>query len=376
MSRRHVELCRRFADWDTTLEVSTVSAPNAATFDSFERYPINRQPFPFSRAKLFTNQLRWGRWMSSRAATDIDVLHCGNIRPVGYAVLFAHLRRGTPFLVYVNGGDLLKEQAGIATSVRKRFGARQILGAASGIVATSAWVSGLTADVMRELGIQRPPPIGTFGLGTDPEFFYPGRDTGRLRAKWGIGDAPLLLTVARLIPHKGQDVVLRALAALKPEFPTLRYAIVGTGPDETRLRKLAGDLHVQNSVIFAGAVSDDEVAEAYATSTIYAGLSRTDKSIDAEGFGISFLEASASGIPIVAGDSGGVRSAVRDGESGVIVPPEDVNAAVAALRTYLGDSSRREKTGHTGRSLVETYYNWDRVARDTRKFTYDVVPRR
>jgi phosphatidyl-myo-inositol dimannoside synthase len=376
MSRRHVELCRRFADWDTTLEVSTVSAPNAATFDSSEPYPINRQPFPFSRAKVFTNQLRWGRWMSSRAATDIDVLHCGNIRPVGYAVLFAHLRRGTPFLVYVNGGDLLKEQAGIATSVRKRFGARKILGAASGIVATSAWVSGLTADVMRELGIQRPPPIGTFGLGTDPEFFYPGRDTRRLRAKWGIGEAPLLLTVARLIPHKGQDVVLRALAALKPEFPTLRYAIVGTGPDETRLRKLAEDLHVQSSVIFAGAVSDDEVAEAYATSTIYAGLSRTDKSIDAEGFGISFLEASASGIPIVAGDSGGVRSAVRDGESGVIVPPEDVNAAVAALRTYLGDSSRREKTGQTGRSLVETYYNWDRVARDTRKFTYDVVPRR
>jgi phosphatidylinositol alpha-1,6-mannosyltransferase len=376
MSRRHVELCRRFAAGDTTMEVSTVSAPNAANFDSSELYAINRQPFPFSRAKIFTNQLRWGRWMSSRAATDIDVIHCGNIRPVGYAVLFAHLRRGAPFLVYVNGGDLLKEQVGIETSARKRFGAQQILGRASGIVSTSAWVSGLVADVMRELGIQRPPPVGTFALGTDPEFFHPGRDTGRLRAKWGIGDAPLLLTVARLIPHKGQDVVLRALAALKPGFPTLRYAIVGTGPDETRLRKLANDLNVQNSVVFAGVLSDGEVAEAYATSTVYAGLSRTDKSIDAEGFGISFLEASASGIPIVAGDSGGVRSAVRDGESGVIVPPEDLNAVVAALRAYLSDSSRRERTGKIGRSLVETYYNWDRVARDTRKFTYEVVPRR
>jgi glycosyltransferase involved in cell wall biosynthesis len=356
------------------MEVSTVSAPNSAAFDSSEAYAINRQPFPFSRAKIFTNQLRWGRWMSSRAATDIDVLHCGNIRPVGYAVLLAHLRRGVPFLVYVNGGDLLKEQAGIATSVRKRFGARRILGAASGIVSTSAWVSGLAADVMRALGIDRPPPIGTFGLGTDPEFFNAGRDTRRLRAKWGIGDAPLLLTVARLIPHKGQDVVLRALAALNPEFPSLRYAIVGTGPDEARLRGLAEDLGVRGRVIFAGVLSDDEVAEAYATSTVYTGLSRTDKSIDAEGFGISFLEASASGIPIVAGDSGGVRSAVRDGESGVIVPPEDVNAVVAALRSYLSDSTRREETGKLGRSLVESYYNWDRVARDTRKFTYEIVP--
>jgi len=170
--------------------------------------------------------------------------------------------------------------------------------------------------------------------------------------------------------------VLRALAALKPEFPSLHYAIVGTGPDEARLRTLAEDLGVRDSVIFAGVLSDDEVAEAYATSTVYAGLSRTDKSIDAEGFGISFLEASASGIPIVAGDSGGVRSAVRDGESGLIVPPEDVNTVVAALRAYLSNSSRRERIGKTGRSLVETYYNWDRVARDTRKFADEVVPRR
>jgi len=228
---------------------------------------------------------------------------------------------------------------------------------------------------MGQLGIGRIPPIGTFGLGTDPEFFHPGRDTGMLRAKWAIGGAPLLLTVARLIPHKGQDVVLRALAALQTEFPTLRYAMIGTGPDEPRLRKLAEDLKVSDRVIFAGPLSDDEVAEAYATSTVYVGLSRIDRSIDAEGFGISFLEASASGVPIIAGDSGGVRSAVRDGESGVIVAPQDVNAVVEALRMYLSDAERRGSTGKIGRSLVETYYNWDRVARDTRNFTYEVVKR-
>ncbi len=376
MARRHVELCRRFADGETTIEVSTVSAKGADAFDSSEPYKINRQPFPFSRAKVFTNQLRWGRWLSSRAARGIDVLHCGNIRPVGYAVLLAHLRRRVPYLVYVNGGDLLKEQAGIAASARKRFGARHILGGASGIVATSAWVAGLAADVMGQLGTGRIPPIGAFGLGTDPDFFHPGRDTGKLRARWGIGNAPLLLTVARLIPHKGQDDVLRALAALGVEFPRLRYAMIGTGPDEGRLRKLAEELKVSDRVIFAGPVSDAEVAEAYATSTVYLGLSRLDGSIDAEGFGISFLEASASGVPIIAGDSGGVRSAVRDGESGIIVQPQDVSAVAGALRMYLGDADRRASTGKIGRSLVETYYNWNRVARDTRNFTYEVVGRR
>jgi phosphatidylinositol alpha-1,6-mannosyltransferase len=373
MARRHVELARRFGDGNTTMEVSTVSAAGASAFDSGEPYTINRQPFPFSKAKLFTNQIRWGRWLSAQTANGVDVLHCGNIRPVGYAVLLAHLRRRVPYLVYVNGGDLLKEQVGIATSARKRFSARHILGGASGIVATSQWVARLAADVMRQLGIERAPRIGAFDLGTDPEFFNPGRDTGELRKKWAIGDAPLLLTVARLIPHKGQDVVLRALAALKPEFPTLRYAMIGTGPDEARLRKLAEDLRVSDRVIFAGPVSDDEVAEAYATSTVYMGLSRTDKAIDAEGFGISFVEASASGLPIIAGDSGGVSSAVRDGEGGIIVPPQNVDAVVAALRIYLNDAGQRAITGKLGRSLVETYYNWDRVARDTREFTYEVV---
>jgi phosphatidylinositol alpha-1,6-mannosyltransferase len=373
MARRHVELARRFGDGNSTMEVSTISAPGASAFDSGEAYTINRQPFPFSKAKVFTNQIRWGQWLSARAAGGIDVLHCGNIRPVGYAVLLAHARRRVPYLVYVNGGDLLKEQVGIATSVRKRLSARLILGGASGIVATSAWVARLASDVMREVGIKHPPRIGAFDLGTDPEFFNPGRDTGALREKWGIGDAPLLLTVARLIPHKGQDVVLRALAGLKAEFPTLRYAMIGTGPDEARLRKLAEDLSVSDRVILAGPVSDDEVAEAYATSTVYMGLSRTDKAIDAEGFGISFVEASASGLPIIAGDSGGVSSAVRDGESGIIVPPENVEAVVAALRIYLNDAEQRTITGKRGRSLVETYYNWDRVARDTREFTYEVV---
>jgi phosphatidylinositol alpha-1,6-mannosyltransferase len=223
------------------------------------------------------------------------------------------------------------------------------------------------------LEIHQPPPVGAFDLGTDPQFFNPNKNAGRLRASWGIGAAPLLITVARLIPHKGQDIALRAVAALRDEFPDLHYAIVGAGPDEARLRGLAADLKIADKVIFAGALTDDEVAEAYATSTLYVGLSRVEEIIYAEGFGISFLEAGASGLPSVAGDSGGVRSAVRDGVSGVILPPTDVRAVTAAIRDLLRDNTKRAKMGADARTLVETYFNWDRVARDTRDFTYRVV---
>jgi phosphatidyl-myo-inositol dimannoside synthase len=361
MARRHVELCRRFADDRTSIEVSTVKSDAATEFDAAEPYKISRQPFYFPQAKLFTKQQR-----------DIDVWHCGNVRPVGYAVTLAQVRRPTPFLLYVNGSDLLREQQALGNT-RKRLGSRRILGAARGIVATSTWVAQIAGQLLEQLEIRHPPPVGAFDLGTDPVFFNPAKKSDNLRARWGIGSAPVLITVARLIPHKGQDVALRAMAALTDEFPNLRYVIVGVGPDEARLRTLAEELRIADRVIFAGALPDDEIAEAYASATLYVGLSRVEEIIYAEGFGISFLEAGASGLPSIAGDSGGVRSAVRDGVSGVIVPPTDVHAVTSAIRDLLTDTAKRTRMSADARTLVETYYNWDRVARDTRDFTYRAV---
>ena len=126
-------------------------------------------------------------------------------------------------------------------------------------------------------------------------------------------------------------------------------------------------------IVFAGLLPDDELAEAYATATLYVGLSRIDREINAEGFGISFLEAAASAVPAVAGDSGGVRSAVRDGETGIVVPPTDIAAIAAAIASLLRDDALRSAMGRAGRAAVESHYNWDRVARDTREFTYAVI---
>jgi glycosyltransferase involved in cell wall biosynthesis len=318
MARRHVELCRRFGDGETTvMSVSTVASRGADRFDQHEDYRIYRQPFPFERANRFSNQLRWARWLTSNRAPKFDVLHCGNIRPVGYGVRWTNRQLDTPYLVYVNGGDLLRERRKAEASAVKRMSARSILGNAAGIVATSKWVAQLATDVMREVGVEKLPPVAALDLGTDPDHFTPSRDTGGLRRRWGVGDAPIMLTVARLVPHKGQDIGIRALAMLSHDFPGLRYIMVGEGHDEQRLRELARELRVSDKVGFVGAMRDDELPEAYATSTIYLGASRVDRDINVEGFGISFLEAGASGVPSVAGDSGGVRSAGVPGATAV-----------------------------------------------------------
>lgn len=373
MARRHVELVRRFSTDTESMEVSTITLDDAAAFDSGENYPIHRQPFHFREANRFTKQIAWSRWLNRYARDNVDVLHCGNIRPAGYPVLWAKMRLGIPYIVYVNGGDLLRELQKTSESRLKKTMARRILGSASGIAATSHWVAELTRQVMDHVGVASPPPIEALALGTDPETFSPSRDTGRLRRKWRIGDDPVLLTVARLIPHKGQDVVIRAVARLRSQFPNLRYVIVGEGIDEHRLKACVRELHVEPNVVFAGAIPDSDLPEAYATATIYTGASRIDNVINAEGFGISFLEASSSGLPVVAGDSGGVRSAVRDGETGIVLPPQDVDAWADTIAELLQSESRRRSLGDAGRRAVETFYNWERVARDTREFTLRVV---
>lgn len=379
MARRHVELCRRFADGAeevTTMSVSTVASREARDFDPNEPYRIFRQPFPFDRANRFLNQVRWARWLQSPRAPRYDVIHCGNIRPVGYAVRWTHRKLGVPYFIYVNGGDLLRERQKSERSALKRRTARSILGQAAGIVGTSKWVAQLASDVMREVGVVTPPPVAALDLGTDPVRFNPSRDTGALRRRWGVGDAPLMMTVARLVPHKGQDMGIQALSMLSRDFPDLRYILVGEGHDEQRLRALADAMGVAGRVGFVGPMRDDELPEAYATSTVYLGASRVDKDINVEGFGISFLEAAACGVPSVAGDSGGVRSAVRDGETGIVVPPTDADAVTGAIQSLLLNPERRAQMGRAARHAVETHYNWDRVARDTREFTYNVVGRR
>ncbi len=372
MARRHVELCRRFGNATNRMSVSTVASPGALEFDTLESYGIERQPFPFSQANRFTNQVRWGRSLASGWRGKVDVIHCGNIRPVGYAVQWVHRKLGVPYLIYVNGGDLLRERAKSANAL-KRLTAKAIFSGASGIVATSRWVAELSSDIMREVGVRNPPPVAEIGLGTDPVHFSPVKDTGSLRLAWGVGNAPLMLTVARLVPHKGQDTGLRVLAELQHEFPDLRYVLVGDGHYEGELRRLAVELGVASRVVFAGNMNDDELAEAYATSTVYLGLSRIDREINAEGFGISFLEAAASGVPSVAGDSGGVSSAVRNHETGFLVPPLDVPEAAGKVRLLLGDPLLQETMGAAARKAVESHFNWERVARDTRDFTASVT---
>jgi phosphatidylinositol alpha-1,6-mannosyltransferase len=373
MARRHVELCRRLAPDEAA--VSTVAAAGAAAFDRGEPYPIERQRFDASGARLLPNLVQWGAQLARRCRAEVDVLHSANLRPSGYPVLWAARRTGTPFIVYVNGGDVLHEQRKARRSRFTRGMSRRMLGEAAAVLATSAWTAERVRELAAELRLPRAPRIETIELGTDPAQFDPSNDTGALRRRLGLADRPLMLTVARLVPHKGHDVALHVLHALRARIPGLHYLVVGTGPHEPQLRALAASLGLADAVTFAGALGDADVAEAYATADVYVGLSREEGGNAVEGFGIALVEAAASGTPCVAGRAGGIPSAVRDGETGVLVPPTDADAAAAAVARILDDAAWREHLSRGARRAVESHYNWDRVAAETRALAHDVVAR-
>jgi len=210
-------------------------------------------------------------------------------------------------------------------------------------------------------------PITVVPPGVDTERFHPLTDAERLHARAGFGfepDAELVVSISRLVPRKGFDTAIRAVALLHGSRPKLRLAIAGGGRDEQRLRGLAESLHAP--VTFMGRVSNDDLPRLYGCADAYAMLCRNRwGGLEQEGFGIVFLEAAACGVPQVAGDSGGAAEAVDDGVTGLVVRrPDDPRDVAAAIERLLDDPDAARRMGAAGRE------------RAVREFSYDVLAHR
>jgi phosphatidylinositol alpha-1,6-mannosyltransferase len=176
------------------------------------------------------------------------------------------------------------------------------------------------------------------------------------------GDAQIVLGVSRLVPRKGFDTAIRAVAELAPTHPDLVLAIAGAGRDEQRLRRLVAELSAP--VRFLGRVANDELPRLYGSADVFAMLCRNRwGGLEQEGFGIVFVEAAACGVPQIAGDSGGAAEAVSDGETGIVVRrPDDVGEAAAAIRMLLDDDARRAHMGRSARLRAEREFSYDVLA--------------
>lgn len=367
IARLHGELARRYPRGE--LIVSTPSDPDAADVDGTFGAVIDRLSIRARGAKTVPGLLLWSRRAASLARQhQIRFVHCGNVKPAGYPARWIHERLRVPYSLFLYGADLLSEQHKIHSAFKRRT-ARAIFGGAAVLIAISGWTRDLALAVLGELGLDgHSGRLRVIHLGTDPDRFRPGVDATELRQRFELPDSGVrwLLTVARLEPHKGVDMVLRALPAIIERAPDVHYAVAGKGRERDRLKKLAHKIGVADRVRFLGEVSEHDLPALYNLASVYVGASRRAERLGVEGFGISLVEASACGLPVVAGKSGGIPDAVRDGETGFLIPPEDPAAIAAAVGMLLADDALARRVGAAGRRAVESHYNWDRVVRDLR----------
>jgi phosphatidylinositol alpha-1,6-mannosyltransferase len=327
----------------------------ASGLDEGRPYQVIRTPaFPFLRELSFVFFIPWLIWVRRAEAV---------IHTVWLTALISHLWSGllsVPYFVSVHASEILDDNRTWRRRLKgylKRW--RQAALVKAGAIFSP---SDYTANRVRPLVGQKG-RIQVIPHGVDIQFYKPMRKADL------YGRQKTLLTVSRLDLHKGHDRVLVALAILKEEGLTPRYIIAGLGEQEMTLRTMTRRLGLEHQVVFAGFVPESQLPALYNEADIFIMASREIPGrLDLiEGFGLSFLEASASGLPVIAGRSGGVANAVKDEETGLLVDPDSPDAIASAIRRLLLDPDFAHRLGSNGRRWTEKEMNWGTVARRVRQ---------
>jgi phosphatidyl-myo-inositol dimannoside synthase len=200
--------------------------------------------------------------------------------------------------------------------------------------------------------------------GVDTSLYQPdpaGRDL--IRKRYGLSDRPTVVCVSRLVPRKGQDMLIRALPEIRRRVPDAALLIVGGGRYANHLSKLASQNDVADHVTLTGSVDWQELPAHYVAGDVFAMPCRTrGGGLDVEGLGIVFLEASACGLPVVAGKSGGAPETVREGITGHVVDGTNVSQVADRVATLLADPTAAAAMGEAGRNWVKSQWRWDTLA--------------
>jgi len=345
IQRYLLELTTRLPDGE--LVVYAPAWPGAAAFDAQLPFPVHRHP----TSLMVPEPTVLRRAARIARAHAVDTAWFGAAAPL--ALLGPRLARTADVV------RTLASSHGHEVGWSMLPGARQALrhiGRTTDVVTTiSRYTRGRVAAAFGPTAALEPLPPGI-----DAERFRP--DPGgraAVRRRYALGDAPVVTCVSRLVARKGQDVLIRALPGIRARVPGTRLLLVGGGPDAGRLRGLAVAHGVADAVVFAGAVDEADLAAHHAAGDVFALPCRTRGwGLDVEGLGIALLEASASGLPVVAGRSGGAPETVQEGRTGHVVDGRALPALVEALGGLLADPARATAMGAAGRAWMRAEWGW------------------
>jgi len=287
----------------------------------------------------------------------VQQIHCAKVLPEGLVAWALRRCYGLPYLLYAHGEEILIS----LTSRKLAWLLPRIYRGAAAIIANSHH----TKILLQNLGVEAS-KIHIIHPGVHIQSFCTSSEAVQLiRQKHHLGAAPVLLTVGRMQRRKGQDMVIQALPRIRQKMPHVKYVMVGTGEELASLSTLTQELGVQDSVVFAGGVPDQELAAYYAACDVFIMPNRQIGG-DIEGFGIVYLEAGAAGKPVIGGKSGGTDDAIVDGVTGIRIDGNNRVEIADAVIDLLSTPERAKAMGACGRRRVENEFTWDAVAQRTR----------
>jgi phosphatidylinositol alpha-1,6-mannosyltransferase len=292
----------------------------------------------------------------------IGAIICFQWDPYGVLAWLIHARTRIPYYIVAHGAELHDRRRSFLWALREgcQWSMQSVaFSRAAGVFANSDYTKNV---VIRN--VQSGKQCVVTYCGVDTNRFRPRPKRRDLIETLKLADKRILLTVSRLVPRKGIDKTIAALHSLYEKYPScnVQYLIAGCGPDEPRLRALAVELNLGEKVQFIGSVDEHEKVDYYNLADAFIMASRAQSNSDVEGFGIVYAEAGSCGKPVIAGDSGGVRSVVRDGYNGILVDPLDVHSIRNGIERILCNADFAHRLGMNGRKLVESEFQWDRVA--------------
>ena len=270
-------------------------------------------------------------------------------------------RARVPYYIVAYGVELLVELYGRLPGWRATDFLRSVR-----VIAVSRATATLAAD---SFPLATPPAVVNPSVGPRPASADIASRAGELRRELRLdreNEGPLLLTVGRLVPRKGCDLVLRSVAELAAEYPGLGYIIAGGGPERERLDGLARELGIADRIRMLGDVDDLTKWAAYDICDVFVSPTRPSHSADWEGFGIVFIEAALSRRPAIGGRTGGTADAIVDGLTGVLVDPDERDELTGAIRLLLGDAGLRARLGRTGEQMARTRFTGESALRSLR----------
>jgi phosphatidylinositol alpha-1,6-mannosyltransferase len=335
--------------WSRQADV-TVLAPAAAARRGGVDAPfrvVGMRPTPSRLVRLLRSVREIVRLMTAERFDAVYVAHwrtCG----VAFRIASALCRQRPRYVQAIHGGEVLYIVRG-RTGPFTRHLFLWTTARADRLIALGRY----QAELLEQLGIG-PERVYVSPEGVDLSTFertITDETLNGLRQRHRLEGKRVLLTVARLAPHKGHDMVIRALPRILARVPDTAYLIVGSGATERALRRLAEELGVGEHVRFAGFVAEHELAGHYHVSDVFIMPSR-ELDGDTEGFGIVFAEAAACGRPTIGGRTGGIVEAVEEGRTGLLVDPTSTDEIVEAAVRLLSDREMARRMGEAGRSRV------------------------